>query len=154
MMMMIIRETENEQRGCLCSAHPDVKGPSEVVQVGLDETNVLQTQLGAPTLSPEQRLLLVLDENDLHRRAESRLVEWLTSTFISGGSIMIFQNMDVQFNSKGMKNTPNTAIINTISYSEHILSFHMYIYINQIYRTAFEAMVRINTHSTWQSGSM
>lgn len=68
--MMIIRETENEQGGCLCSAHPDVKGPSEVVQVGLDETNVLQTQLGAPTLSPEQRLLLVLDEDDLHHRAE------------------------------------------------------------------------------------
>lgn len=66
-MMMIIRE------GCLCSAHPDVKGPGEVVQVGLDESDVLQAQLGAPTLSSEQRLFLVFDEDDLRRRPEKRL---------------------------------------------------------------------------------
>lgn len=108
MMMMIIRETENELGGCVCSAHPDVKGRSEVVQVGLDESNVLQAQLGAPTLSPEQRLFLVLDEDDLHRRPEKRMVEWLISAFISGGRIMMFQNVDVRFNRKGMKNTQNS----------------------------------------------
>lgn len=96
-MLMIIRESENEQRGCLCSTHPDVKRPSEVVQVGLDETNVLQAQLGAPALSPEQRLFLVLDEDDLHQRPEKRPLEWLISTFISGGSIVMFQNVDVGF---------------------------------------------------------
>lgn len=56
----------SKQGGFLYSAHPDVKGSSEVVQVGLDETNVLQAQLRAPGLSPEQRLFLVLDEDDLH----------------------------------------------------------------------------------------
>lgn len=127
--MMIIRETENEQGGCLCFAHPDVKGPSEVVQVGLDETNVLQTQLGAPTLSPEQRLLLVLDEDDLHRRAEKQLVEWLTLMFISAATIMMFQNVDVRFNSKGMKNTPNTAIINTKQVIQNIYCHFICIFI-------------------------
>lgn len=58
----------NKQGWFLCSAHPDVKGSSEVVQVGLDETNVLQAQLGAAALSPQQRLFLVLDEDDLKTR--------------------------------------------------------------------------------------
>lgn len=60
--------TPNKQGGFLCSAHPDVKGSCEVVQVGLDETDVLQAQLGAAALSPEQRLFLVLDEDDLKTR--------------------------------------------------------------------------------------
>lgn len=58
----------NKQGWFLCSAHPDVKGSSEVVQVGLDETDVLQAQLGAAALSPQQRLFLVLDEDDLKAR--------------------------------------------------------------------------------------
>lgn len=72
MMMLMIRDSEKEQGGRVCAAHPDVKGPGEVVQVGLDEADVLQAQLGAPTLSPEQRLFLVLDEDDLRRRPEKR----------------------------------------------------------------------------------
>lgn len=64
------RETGNEQGGFRCYTHPNMKVPSEIVQVGLDETNVLQTQLAAPTLSPEQRLFLVLDEDDLHQRPD------------------------------------------------------------------------------------
>lgn len=68
-MMMTIR------KGCLCAAHPNVKGPGEVVQVGLNENNVPKAQLGTPTLSPEQRLFLVLDEDDLRRRPEKRLVQ-------------------------------------------------------------------------------
>lgn len=85
-----------------------MKGPSEVVQVGLDETNVLQAQLGAPTLRPEQRLLLVLDEDDLHQRPEKRLVECLIAALISGGRIVMFQNVDAGFNCV-MKNTQNTV---------------------------------------------
>lgn len=92
-MMMIIRDSEKEQGGRVCSAHPDVKGPSEVVQVGLDEADVLQAQLGAPTLSPEQRLFLVLDEDDL--RVKDRRNEDIT-----GGNVATFQNTDVRFNGK------------------------------------------------------
>lgn len=51
-----------------------MKGSCEVVQVGLDETNVPQAQLGAAALSPQQRLFLVLDEDDLKTRERCLLI--------------------------------------------------------------------------------
>lgn len=84
----------NKQGRSLRSAHPDVKGSSEVVQVGLDETNVPQAQLGAAALSPQQRLFLVLDEDDL--KARERDV-WLISAFISGGNKVRFTSKTSEF---------------------------------------------------------
>lgn len=46
-------------------AHPNVKGSSEVVQIGLNEADVFQTKLSTTTLSPHQGLFFVLYEEDL-----------------------------------------------------------------------------------------
>lgn len=48
-----------------CSAHPNVKRTGEVVQIGLNETNVFQTKLSATTLGSDQGLFFVLYEDDL-----------------------------------------------------------------------------------------
>lgn len=48
-----------------CSAHPNVKWSGEVVQIGLNETNVFQTELSATTLGSDQGLFFVLYEDDL-----------------------------------------------------------------------------------------
>lgn len=42
-----------------------MKRSGEVVQVGLNEADVTQPEISAPTLGPEQRLLLVLYQDDL-----------------------------------------------------------------------------------------
>lgn len=45
--------------------NPNVKGSSEVVQIGLNEADVFQTKLSTTTLSPHQGLFFVLYEEDL-----------------------------------------------------------------------------------------
>lgn len=52
----------------VCSAYPNMKRSSEVVQIGLNETNVFQTKFSATTLGSEQGLFFVLDEDDLDYR--------------------------------------------------------------------------------------
>lgn len=51
--------------GC---THPNMKRSGEVVQVGLDEADVFQPELSAPTLGPDQRLLFVLYKDDLQEK--------------------------------------------------------------------------------------
>lgn len=51
--------------GC---THPNMKRSGEVVQIGLDEADVFQPELSAPTLGPDQRLLLVLYKDDLQEK--------------------------------------------------------------------------------------
>ena len=46
-------------------AHPNLKWSSEVVQIGLNEADVLQTELSTTTLGPHQGLFFVLYEDDL-----------------------------------------------------------------------------------------
>lgn len=48
-----------------CYAHPDVKRSSEVIQIGLNEADIFQTELSTATLSPDQGLFFVLYEDDL-----------------------------------------------------------------------------------------
>lgn len=50
------------------SAHPNVKRSSEVIQIGLNETEVFQAKLGAATLGSDQGLFFVLYEDDLEYR--------------------------------------------------------------------------------------
>lgn len=54
------------------SAHPDVKRSSEVIQIGLNETEVFQAKLGAATLGSDQGLFFVLDEDDLEYRQKKK----------------------------------------------------------------------------------
>lgn len=42
-----------------------MKRSGEVVKIGLNEADVIQPELSAPTLGPDQRLLLVLYQDDL-----------------------------------------------------------------------------------------
>ena len=48
-----------------CSAHPNVKWSSEIVQIGLNEANVSQTELSTTILGPDQGLFFVFYEDDL-----------------------------------------------------------------------------------------
>ena len=54
------------------SAHPDVKRSSEVIQIGLNETEVFQAKLGAATLGSDQWLLFVLYEDDLEHKQKKK----------------------------------------------------------------------------------
>lgn len=45
-----------------------MKRSGEVVQIGLDEADVFQPKLSAPTLGPDQRLLFVLYKDDLQEK--------------------------------------------------------------------------------------
>lgn len=47
-----------------------MKRPSEVIQVGLNETDVFQTELGAPTPGPDQGLFFVFYENNLEKQKQ------------------------------------------------------------------------------------
>ena len=57
-----------------CSAHPNVKWSSEIVQIGLNEANVFQTKLGTATLGSDQRLFFVFYENNLKRKRKKTLL--------------------------------------------------------------------------------
>lgn len=48
-----------------CCAYPNMKRSGEVVQIGLNEADVIQPEISAPTLGPDQRLLFVLYQDDL-----------------------------------------------------------------------------------------
>lgn len=49
----------------LSYAHPNLKRSSEVVQIGLNEADVFQTELNTATLGPDQGLFFILYEDDL-----------------------------------------------------------------------------------------
>lgn len=65
----------------VCSAYPNMKRSSEVVQIGLNETNVFQTKFSATTLGSEQGLFFVLDEDDLDYRQTIKLTPLQSSAF-------------------------------------------------------------------------
>ncbi len=64
-----------------CSAHPNVKGSSEVVQIGLNEADVFQTELSTTTLGPDQGLFFVLYEEDLEYRQKTLTQLHVIATF-------------------------------------------------------------------------
>lgn len=51
-----------------CSTHPNVKRSSEIVQIGLNEANVFQTELSTASLGPDQGLFFVFYEDDLEKK--------------------------------------------------------------------------------------
>lgn len=51
-----------------CCAYPNMKRSGEIVQIGLNEADVIQPELSASPLGPDQRLLFVLYQDDLQQQ--------------------------------------------------------------------------------------